>query len=123
MLAISLAVNILVLVPVCVNLARSTLRMSKVFGPRSPARDILFCVYMAILVASILLLVMLRTGSRLLATHASGALLTVQIIYKLLSCVVVGGGVPDKLPFNPVVASNAAIAVLHLVSLIVCFVQ
>lgn len=101
---LSLAVNVLVLVPVVGSLLTDAPWVSGALGPRSGARGILLAVYVAILVASLALLWRPEPG-------AVTALLAVQVVYKLLTPATVGT------LRNPVVLSNLGIAALHLASL------
>lgn len=104
MLILSLIINVLVLVPVCVGLAMNARWASAAYGPQAPARGILLSVYLAVLILSAALLVI---GD----VSAVAALLACQVIYKFTT------------PFtvrdwrNPVVLSNLAIAAFHSVSL------
>lgn len=108
MLLVSLTLNALVLVPVLYVLAANGQAAAQAWGPDGPARRILAAIYGAILVVSILLLALLALGRDVVAW--SQALLGVQIIYKILTVVLVG-------PRNPVVLSNIAIAIIHSVTL------
>jgi hypothetical protein len=112
MLTISLSLNILVLVPVVAGLIGDASWTGTVFGLRSPARDILTSVYLAILSASAVLLTLNLTSPDLAAGPALG-LLAVQVIYKVLSPMLVGD------PGNPVIRSNLAVAAVHTVTLFV----
>ncbi|MFO0675805.1 MAG: hypothetical protein U0169_04685 [Polyangiaceae bacterium] len=103
LLVLSLATNVAVLVPVVVSLVRDAGWVRDAYGPKSPARGILLAIYVAILVVSVLLL--FRPD-----VHAALGLLTVQIVYKLLTPFTVGS------IRNPVVLSNLAIAALHAVT-------
>lgn len=100
MIGLSLALNILVLVPVCVSLLMGAGWTEAAYGPPSPARGILLSIYLAILAGSIGLL--FAPIPAMVAT-----LLTLQIIYKLTTPLTVGT------LMNPVVASNLAIAAFH----------
>lgn len=118
MLVFSLTVNVLVLVPLTASLLGSTSGMLAVYGPRTPARDILLAVYLAILAASVALLALVSVeATRTQAQWAGAGLLGVQVIYKALTFHLVDGGVPPGMRFNPVVGSNVAIAMVHAVSL------
>ena len=101
LLSLSLLLNVAVLVPVCVGLGTDARWTRSAFGPRSPARAILLSIYLAIGVASLLLLVAVR------APQAALALLGVQVLYKLTTPFTVGT------LRNPVVRSNLAIAAVH----------
>jgi hypothetical protein len=104
MILISLIVNILVLMPVCIGLVGDVPRVSSVYGDDSPARGILLSVYGAILLVSIALL--FKPLPILVAP-----LLLVQILYKVTTPFTVGGFT------NPVVISNLFVAALHLITL------
>jgi hypothetical protein len=124
LMTICLIINIVVLVPVTYQILCGSDRISVVLGDRCPARDILLSVYLSILITSLGLLVLLFLESTSLeAKWMAVGLLTVQIIYKFLTTILVEGGTPPKLKFNPVVASNMAIATVQLctVLLIVFF--
>lgn len=117
MIVISLLLNIAVLIPVIAVLALSTRRGIDArarfpWGQRTPARDILLSIYVAILVASITLLVAVAvSGPSLVIESAAVALFAVQIVYKVLTAVTV----TDALR-NPVVLSNLGIAAVHAVT-------
>ena len=104
MILISLIVNVLVLIPVCIGLVGDVPRVSSVYGDYSPARGILLSVYGAILLVSIALL--FKPLPILVAP-----LLLVQILYKVTTPFTVGSFT------NPVVISNLLVAVLHLITL------
>lgn len=104
MILISLIVNVLVLIPVCIGLIGDVPRVSSVYGSYSPARGILLSVYGAILLVSLVLL--FKPLPMLVAP-----LLLVQILYKLTTPFTVGSFT------NPVVMSNLFVAVLHLITL------
>ena len=108
MILISLLVNVLVLIPVCMGLMWDLPRISSVYGSYSLARGILLSVYGAILLVSILLL--FRPLPLLVAP-----LLLVQVLYKLTTPFTVGSFT------NPVVISNLLVAVLHLITLYLIF--
>jgi hypothetical protein len=101
---ISLALNIAVLVPVCGSLLLKARWCDAAYGPPSPARGILLSIYLAILITSALLLLVERPDAIL-------ALLAVQILYKVTTPFTVGT------LRNPVVASNLAIALVHIVTI------
>ncbi|CAN5240813.1 hypothetical protein BH11ACT3_BH11ACT3_05910 [soil metagenome] len=113
MIVVSLVLNIVVLVPVTVSILRAAGWVESAFGARTPARDILLSVYIAILAVSCALLAaMLSLPDSLWVVAAAGALLIVQVVYKLLTPISVRRGVR-----NPVVASNLAIAAVHVLTL------
>ncbi|WP_238339435.1 hypothetical protein [Novosphingobium ginsenosidimutans] len=100
MIKLSLALNILVLVPVCGSLLTGAGWTLAAYGPASPARGILLSIYLAILVVSVGLL--FKPVPAMVA-----ALLIVQIVYKVTTPFTVGTIA------NPVVLSNLAIAAVH----------
>lgn len=100
----SLALNVLVLVPVCLGLLTKAGWTLSAYGPDSAARAILMSVYLAILLCSAGL--MAKPVPMMVA-----ALLLVQIIYKLITPFAVGNLT------NPVVVSNLAIAAFHSITL------
>ena len=108
MVYISHAANVLTLIAVCTALWRGDTGMDDAFGPNSPARRILACVYFAILPASLYALIRADFGAPQIAL----ALFPLQIIYKLATAVAVGID-------NPVVVTNLAVVALHSVTLIV----
>jgi hypothetical protein len=117
MIVVSLLLNIVVLIPVVAVLILSTWRGIDArprfpWGERTPARDILLAIYIAILVLSIALLAVVATsGPTLVVEAAAASLFTVQIIYKVLTAVTVRHALRD-----PVVLSNLGIAAVHAVT-------
>ena len=106
LIAVSLILNVVVLVPVCAGLITQAPWTDGAYGSASSARGILLSVYLAILVTSVLLLIV---GD----PRMTAALLAVQVIYKLTTPLTVG-------TFdNPVVTSNLLIAAVHTVTLFV----
>jgi hypothetical protein len=97
---LSLALNILVLLPVCGSLIGQAAWTEAAFGPATPARGILLSIYLTILLASADLLI--HPVVSLIA-----GLLAAQIIYKITTPITVGT------LRNPVVVSNLAIAGFH----------
>ena len=100
LIKLSLALNIAVLVPVCLSLLAGADGTLTAYGPPSPARGILLSIYLAILLVSIGLL--FKPVPAMVA-----ALLIVQIVYKATTPFTVGT------LGNPVVLSNLAIAAFH----------
>ena len=78
MLYVSLLLNVAVLIPVCLGLARGARWADEAWGSPGPARGILLSIYAAILILSVLLLLL---GQPLPAAP----LLAVQILYKLMA--------------------------------------
>ena len=101
---ISLVLNILVLIPVCAGLFLKANWAVDSYGIETPARGILLSVYLAIFIFSVLLL--FKFDPKMVM-----ALLSVQIVYKLLSPIMVGTIT------NPVIISNIFIAVFHSLTL------
>lgn len=104
MIMISLIVNVMALIPVCIGLIGDVPRISSVYGSYSPARGILLSVYGSILLVSLALL--FKPLPTLVAP-----LLLVQVLYKLTTPFTVGSFT------NPVVISNLLVATLHLITL------
>ena len=97
---LSLLLNILVLIPVSSGLLLNSNWAIESYGIESPARGILLAIYMAILILSCIFLY--KFDAKLVL-----ALLTVQVIYKVLSPIIVGT------IYNPVLISNLIIALFH----------
>ena len=104
LLASSLVLNVVVLIPVVGSLVGDRGWVSEAYGPRTPARAILLSIYGAILVASALLLLAPGVVD---AVGAARGLLFVQVVYKLTTPLTVGT------LKNPVVISNLSIAAWH----------
>jgi hypothetical protein len=102
MILASLWINILVLVPICAGLILNLASMNAVFGPKTTARQILLCMYLTILAASIALLALKFQPQAFVQ-----ALFSMQIAYKLLSVVIIS----DKK--TPVLWFNLVIAIFH----------
>lgn len=100
---LSLALNILVLIPVCSGLLFKADWAAESYGTETPARGILLAIYLTILIFSAVLLV--KFDAKMVM-----ALLMVQIVYKVLSPMMVGTLT------NPVIISNLFIAAFHAVS-------
>jgi hypothetical protein len=103
---VSHVVNIVVAGVIGLLILGGSPRMTRVYGEDSPARRILACLYLAIAAASAYALL---DAERLIAIAV--VLFPVQIVYKLLTLVVVR----DRR--NPVLWWNLAISVLHAVAL------
>ncbi|WP_298435467.1 hypothetical protein [uncultured Jannaschia sp.] len=106
MVHVSLALNVIVLVPVIWGLLAGSTGSDMAFGGDAPARRILISVYLAILVASAVLLI---APAPWRAAVVPG-LLVVQVAYKLITVPMLGIG-------HPVVAANLGIAAVHGVTL------
>ncbi len=108
LMTISLAANILILVPIVVLMAMKSWVIDDAWGPFTAARGILFSIYLAILVASIVLVIIPIPAF-------IAALLLVQVIYKITTPFTVG-----RLQ-NPIIISNLVVAALHSVTLVSIF--
>ena len=97
---LSLALNILVLIPVCSGLLLKANWTRDSYGIETPAHGILLSIYLTILIFSAVLL--FKFDAKMVI-----ALLSVQIIYKLLSPIMLGSLT------NPVIISNLFIALFH----------
>ena len=97
---ISLVLNVLVLIPVCSGILLKANWAVDSYGVETPARGILLSIYLSILIFSAVLL--FKFDPKFVM-----ALLSVQIIYKLLSPIMVGTFT------NPVIISNLFIALFH----------
>lgn len=106
MIHISLALNVLVLIPVLWGLFGGSAGSDAAFGPDQPARRILIAVYLTIALLSAGLLV---APSAWRESMVPG-LLTVQVVYKLLTLPLLGVG-------HPVALANLGIAAVHAVTL------
>jgi hypothetical protein len=105
LLTVSLALNLVVLIPVCTGLMTRWARMTSVFGEWTPARGILLSIYLTIALASALLLAWPDPNK-------AAVLLGLQVVYKLTTPFTVGT------VRNPVVISNLVIAAVHVVTLL-----
>ncbi len=105
---VSLLVNIAILIPVCAGLITNAHWVHAAYGDRSPSRDILLSIYLAIAAVSTFLLLIGNIGM-------IAALLLVRIVYKITSAFTV-----DTLR-NPVVVSNLVVAILHTVTVAIIF--
>lgn len=111
LITVSHIVNLVVVTLIPWLIARDTPAMAAVYGPDSPARRILACLYATIALASgIALASHALTASPALSLRIAAVMFPLQIIYKLATVPAVGLR-------NPVVQSNVAIALLHTVSL------
>ena len=108
MIRISLVLNLLVLVPVCLGLLLDLDRMIVAFGSFSSARGILLSVYLAITLMSAWLLISFDPKYTV-------ALLLIQVLYKITTPLTVGTFQ------NPVVISNLAIIIVHTCTLYCIF--
>ena len=112
MLNISTILNIVVLIPVISVILLDLIQVERVWGPNQASRQILVSIYIAILVASIGLL-FLKGQVKILV---SMTVFSMQIIYKFLTALIV----VDALT-NPVVLSNLAINIAHLITIVTVF--
>ena len=110
MIYISHATNVLILIAVCSALLRNAPGMTEAFGPDTPARRILTCIYITILATSLYALVRAGLGAPHIALSIALVLFPLQIIYKTATAFLVGLD-------NPVVVANLGVAALHSVTL------
>lgn len=99
MTKLSILLNILVLIPVCLGIFTNANWTINCYGNNTPARSILLSVYLSIFFSIILLF---KPDPKMVA-----ALLCVQIIYKITTPLTVGSF------SNAVVISNILIALFH----------
>ena len=103
--AVSLSLNIIVLVPICCLILFFKDAAEFPYDGDTASRQLLLCVYLAILLLSAALLI---ARSYLTPNNtAVGTLLALQVVYKVLSV----GFVTN--PINPVKWSNLGIAFFH----------
>jgi hypothetical protein len=114
MIIVSLLLNVAVLTAVIGSLVAKAEWTASAYGERTPARDILLAIYLAILAASAALLVGVLAVPHGWMLGAVSALLSLQIVYKVLTVVTVSRALR-----NPVVLSNLGIAAVHAVTLMV----
>lgn len=105
MIKLSLLLNIVVLIPVCIGLITNAGWAQESYGAATAGRSILLSIYISIALASMVFLF-----SRDVTPVAT--LLIIQIVYKLTTPVTVGT------LQNPVVISNLIIAAFHAVTLV-----
>ncbi|MEE4539151.1 MAG: hypothetical protein V2J51_11765 [Erythrobacter sp.] len=104
MIVLSLLLNVAVLAPVTYGIATRAVWVEASYGGAEPARGILLAVYLAIFLASLILLA--RP-----VPQAVAVLLSLQIAYKVMTPITVGTLA------NPVVTANLAIAFFHAITL------
>jgi ABC-type uncharacterized transport system permease subunit len=112
MLYVSSILNIVVLIPVVSVILLDLIQVERVWGPNQASRQILVSIYIAILVASIGLL-FLRGQVKIIVAIT---VFSMQIIYKFLTALIV----VDALS-NPVVLSNLAINMVHIMTIFTVF--
>jgi hypothetical protein len=110
--------NIVVLIAVAGSLLTDASWIRSAYGDRTPARDILVAIYLAILLSSAAFLVAVLVAPAPWLVGAVAALLGVQVIYKVLTAVTVRSAFR-----NPVVLSNLGIAAVHVVTLVTVIVS
>lgn len=110
-LTLAIIVNLIVLLPVTFGLITDKPWATEAYGPDTAARGILVSVYLAILLASLLILLVPNPEPM---TIIAATLMGVQILYKCLTLYFVGLG-------NPVVVTNAIIVVFHASMLAITF--
>jgi hypothetical protein len=103
---VSYSINVVVLVPICGFLLMGKPQLTEVFGSDATARQILLCMYLTLLTLSLYFLV---TGNANLTV--AWTIFSFQIIYKLLSVVLI------RNKRVPVLWFNLVIALFHAVTL------
>ena len=112
MLTISLLVNAMIVLPVSYGMLSGQAGMDAAFGATSAARQILASVYLAIGLVSVAGLAGLAFGQSQHVVPMAAGLLVMQVTYKLITIVTVGLA-------SPVVVTNIAVIVVHLITLTV----
>lgn len=111
LITLSHIVNVIVVTVIPLLILRNAAAMTAVYGPDTPARRILACLYATIAAASAgALLAQFAFGRPEISVGIAQVLFPLQIAYKLATWPAVGLR-------NPVVMSNLAISVLHAASL------
>ncbi|MEL6921918.1 MAG: hypothetical protein AAFO77_13030 [Pseudomonadota bacterium] len=103
-------VNIVVVTIIPYLIFTNAPSMAEAYGPDTPARRILACIYATIALTSAVTLLMLAMGRVQAVLAVSAALFAIQITYKLATWPAVGLG-------HPVVNANLMISALHAASL------
>ena len=99
-LKLSLILNIMVLIPVCASILFKSNLVTDSYGIETPALGILLSIYLTILIFSVVFLFKFEPKFVM-------ALLLVQVVYKVLSPIMVGTLT------NPVIICNLFIAAFH----------
>lgn len=110
------ALNVLVLASVLHGFWKGTPGINSTYGPETVARGILVSVFIAILLASVFCVAVLVSGSTRLFLTLSAALFTFQIIYTMVTAVIVGLQ-------SSVVVANLAISAVHAVTLVFVYLR
>ena len=114
MVTISTILNIVVLIAVISVILLDIDRVERFWGINQASRQILTSIYIAILVASIALFFLKDKPKLIVAT----TIFSMQIIYKTLTAFLVVNALT-----NPVVLSNLAITIVHLLTIYTIFKQ
>lgn len=110
LVTLSHIVNLIVVTLIPALILRNAPSMTAVYGPDTPARRILACLYATIAAASGFALLMLFAFQQPeWSAQIALVMFPLQIVYKLATLAAVGLR-------NPVVVSNLAIAALHAAS-------
>ncbi len=112
MINLSIVINVIVLFPVISVILLNLVQVERVWGENQPSRQILVSIYIAILLASILVNFLKNKTKVLVAI----TIFSMQIVYKVLTAVLVFNAFS-----NPVVLSNLAITLVHLSTIFVVF--
>ncbi|MEM1377711.1 MAG: hypothetical protein AAGG69_10010 [Pseudomonadota bacterium] len=116
LIILSHIVNIVVVTIIPFLIFTNAPSMVEAYGPDTPARRILACLYATIALTSAATLVMLAMGRVQAVLWVSAALFAIQTVYKVGTWPTVGLG-------HPVVNANLMISVLHAASLAFVFIR
>lgn len=116
LIVLSHILNIVVVTVIPWLIFRDAPSMTEVYGPDTPARRILACLYATIAVTSAATLGLLAAGQVRTALYVSASLFAIQIVYKLATWPAVGLG-------HPVVNANLLISFVHACSLVFVIVR
>ncbi|KIN65381.1 hypothetical protein Z945_423 [Sulfitobacter noctilucae] len=103
--ALSFIANVLITFMLASAISRNHPGMTEVYGPDTPARRILACVYAAIGLVSLYGLVQMGLGNTDIARAIGFTLFPLQILYKLATA-------PALWTMHPVVLANLGVSAL-----------
>lgn len=112
LIPLSLILNILITFTVTLAIWQDHAAMTEVYGPDTPARRILACLYAAIGIVSLYALIQLPLGNSETTRTIVLTLFPLQILYKLLTAAALWIA-------HPVVLVNLAVVVLLAVTLMI----
>ncbi len=111
LIALSFIANIVITFAVAFGIWRDHGGMTEVYGPDTPARRILACVYTTIGLISLYALIQLVTGNTDAARAVAFTLFPLQIVYKLMTAAALW-------VLHPVVMANLGISALLALALL-----